>query len=115
MIGFRIYPVAPYMKILNSRTYIDSRMGYDIDILVHYSWKNVPVISYPVKIHYPEDGISTFRLFRDNGHIALTYTRLCLGYVRDNIRISGTYARLCLGMFVRFPVLLVRKIKKGKK
>lgn len=97
MIGFRIYPVAPYMKILNSRTYIDSRMGYDIDILVHMFWLGVPVISESVKVTYPADGVSNFR------------------YVRDNIRISGTYARLCLGMFVRFPVLLVRKFKKGKK
>ena len=88
MIGFRIYPVAPYMKIINSSAVIDDRMGYDIDILVHLFWAGVRVISQPVKVFYPEDGISNFR------------------YVRDTLRISGTYARLFLGMLVRWPWIL---------
>lgn len=91
LIGFRIYPVAPYYNLIKHHAIIDSHMGYDIDILVRLFWKNIPVISHPVKIHYPEDGVSTFRMVRDNGHIALTYTRLCLG------------------MFIRFPVILFHK------
>jgi len=93
LIGFRVYPVKPYINIIKHHTYIDSRMGYDIDILVHLFWAGCPVISEPVKVFYPEDGISNFRM------------------VRDNIRISLTYTRLCLGMIVRLPVLLFRKIK----
>lgn len=95
LIGFRVYPIAPYYQLIKSHAIIDSHMGYDTNILVRYSWKNIPIISHPVKIRYPEDGISTFRLFRDNGHIALTY------------------ARLCIGMIIRLPVLLARKIKKS--
>ena len=91
LIGFRIYPVAPYMKIIDGPTYIDSRMGYDIDILVHLYWLGVPVISEAVKVFYPKDGISNFRAFR------------------DNMRISGTYTRLCLGLLVRWPWILARK------
>lgn len=97
LIGFRVYPVAPYMKVLNSGAYIDSRMGYDTDILVRMYWIGVPVISESVKVTYPTDGVSNFR------------------HVRDSLRIAGTFTRLCLGMFVRFPVLIARKIKKGKK
>lgn len=97
LIGFRVYPVEPYYKLIKHHVYIDTHMGYDADILVHYSWKNIPILSYPVKIHYPEDGISTFRMVRDNGHIALTY------------------ARLCLGMIVRLPVLLARKLKRHER
>ncbi|MCQ2577183.1 MAG: glycosyltransferase family 2 protein [Treponema sp.] len=93
LIGFRVYPVKPYIKIINRHTYIDSRMGYDTDILVHLMWSGCPVINEPVKVFYPKDGISNFRM------------------VRDNIRISLTYARLCLGMIIRIPVLLFRKIK----
>ena len=93
LIGFRVYPVEPYYNLIMKHAIIDSHMGYDINILVHYSWKNIPIISHPVKIHYPEDGISTFRMVRDNGHIALTYTRLWLG------------------MIIRLPVLLARKLK----
>lgn len=96
MIGFRIYPVEPYYKILQNHTYIDSRMGYDIDILVHLVWNGVPVISECVKVTYPSDGVSNFRV------------------VRDNLRIAGTYTRLVLGMIPRLPVLIARKIRKGK-
>lgn len=92
LIGFRIYPLAPYCKVLNRHSIIDSHMGYDIDILVHLLWLNVPVISEAVKVHYPKDGFSNFRA------------------VRDNIRISLTYARLCIGMILRIPVLIKRKI-----
>lgn len=94
MIGFRIYPVEPYCKCLNGHAILDGRMGYDIDILVHLSWAGVPVISESVKVSYPSDGISNFRIFF------------------DNVRISLTYARLCIGMFVRFPFLLGRNIKR---
>ena len=96
MIGFRVYPVDSYMKLINSKIYIDSRMGYDIEILVRLYWRNVSIISEPVKVFYPADGISNFR------------------NVRDNLRIAGAYSRLCLGMFFRFPVLISHKIKKGK-
>ena len=92
LIGFRIYPVKPYIQILN-HAIIDSRMGYDTDILVHFSWKNIPIINEAVKVSYPKDGISNFRMFEDNIRIALTYTRLCVG------------------MIIRLPVLLFRKIK----
>lgn len=92
LIGFRIYPVAPYCKILRRHSIIDSRMGYDIDILVHLLWLNVPVISEVVKVTYPEDGVSNFRM------------------VRDNLRISFTYARLFIGMIIRIPLILKRKI-----
>lgn len=94
LIGYRIYPVKPYMKLINRPIYIDSRMAYDVDILVHLFWMGVPVISESVKIVYPVDGVSNFRV------------------VRDNIRISFTYARLCIGMFFRSPILLFRKLKK---
>lgn len=94
LIGFRIYPVEPYCRVLNRHAIIDSRMGYDIDILVHLIWMGVPVISEGVKVSYPSDGVSNFRA------------------VRDNIRISCTYARLCIGMVLRLPVLIGRKIHR---
>ena len=96
LIGFRIYPVEPYCRVLNHHAVIDNRMGYDIDILVHMIWLGTPVISEGVKVSYPEDGISNFRA------------------VRDNLRISATYARLVLGMLVRLPLLICRKIKRNK-
>ncbi|MCK9171069.1 MAG: glycosyltransferase family 2 protein [Treponema sp.] len=87
--GFRVYPVAPYIKIID-HSLIDGRMGYDIDILVHLSWSGVHIISRSVHVTYPESGISNFRI------------------VRDNLHIAGTFSRLCAGMIVRLPLLLVR-------
>ena len=95
MIGFRIYPVDAFIKMLKHTLYIDSRMGFDIEVLVKQFWQGVPVISEPVKVSYPADGISNYN------------------YFTDTLRVSGTYARLCLGLIPRIPVLLFRKIKKA--
>ena len=96
MIGFRVYPIAPCMQLIKKHAIIDSRMGADIDILVHLSWAGVKIISEPVKVIYPVNGISNFRV------------------VRDNMRISGMYARLCIGMIVRLPCLIARNIRRTK-
>lgn len=95
MIGFRVYPVAPYIKLTNSHVIIDNRMGYDIEILVRLFWRKVPIISEPVKVFYPSDGVSNFR------------------GVRDNARIAWSYTRLCLGMILRMPILIFRNIKRA--
>jgi glycosyltransferase involved in cell wall biosynthesis len=93
MLGFRVYPVEPALNLYR-RSYIDSRMGFDIEIIVRLHWKNIPFIFHPVRVSYPTDGISHFRP------------------VRDNIRISWVYTRLCCEMLIRWPVLLVRDIRR---
>lgn len=95
LIGFRIYPVEPYFSLLKHHAIIDSHMGYDLEILIRLIWKNVPLVSSAVKVSYPKDGVSNFRVVRDNIHISLAYTRLCTG------------------MILRFPVLLYRAIKRS--
>lgn len=98
MIGFRIYPVEPFYRLIQRHAAIDARMGCDIEILVRLFWAGVPIISESVKVNYPEDGISNFHV------------------VRDNIRISLVYARLCIGMIFRLPKLILwRRQKKGKR
>ena len=92
MCGFRIYPVAPYCRLLTHRACVDARMGYDADILVHFVWSGVHIKSYPVRVTYPADGISNFRM------------------VRDNIRISLSFTKLFFGMIVRLPLLAFRAI-----
>ena len=56
--------------------------------------KKIRVSIASVKISYPIDGVSNFKM------------------VRDNVRISCTYARLVIGMIVRLPILIFRKIGK---
>ncbi|WP_407425180.1 glycosyltransferase family 2 protein [Treponema sp.] len=92
MCGFRIYPVEETAKFL-TKHYVDSRMGFDIEIIVKLIWKGLPFEFYPVKVTYPSDGISNFNV------------------LKDNVRISWVFTRLCCGMFIRIPKLLWRKIK----
>jgi len=96
MLGFRVYPVEPVINLYR-RCGIDSRMGFDIDILVRLHWKNVPFIYHPVRVCYPADGVSHFRL------------------LRDNILISWVYTKLCCGMLIRLPILLARLFLRNKR
>lgn len=93
--GFRVYPVEKTRELFAHHK-IDSRMGFDVDILVRLIWENVPCRFYPIRVTYPSDGISNFKI------------------VRDNIRISFVFTKLCCGMFLRVPILAIRKIKNAK-
>jgi glycosyltransferase involved in cell wall biosynthesis len=94
--GFRVYPVDASLRITKN-PFLDKRMGIDAEILVRLYWKKVYPLFYPIKVNYPLDGISNFRV------------------IRDNLRISFMFTRLCIGMLFRFPLLIIRKIKRGKK
>lgn len=90
MCGFRMYPLKSVWPVAKKiRNY---RMGFDIEILVKLSWKNVYMRFFPLKVNYPEDGISNFRMFH------------------DNVAISLTHAKLFCGMLFRLPLILSRKI-----
>lgn len=91
MCGFRVYPLAPLLPLLK-RVRIGRRMDFDSDVIVRLHWRGVAVVNLPTRVAYPQDGISHFRLWR------------------DNLRISAMHARLFLGMLVRSPLLLWRKV-----
>jgi glycosyltransferase involved in cell wall biosynthesis len=94
MIGFRVYPVEPLLRLCRAR-YIDRRMGFDIEILIRLYWMGLPLIFHPVRVVYPRDGISHFRV------------------VGDNIRISWVFCRLFFGMLIRLPLLVLRRFQAG--
>jgi glycosyltransferase involved in cell wall biosynthesis len=87
--GYRAYPLAPCVALLDSAN-LGDRMDFDTEILVRLYWQEVPILSIPVRVRYPEDGISHFRLRE------------------DNILISRMHARLFFGMLRRLPALLRR-------
>ena len=89
--GFRVYPVEPSLRI-TKLPFTDKRMGFDTEILVRLYWNKVFPLYYPVKVTYPKDGFSNFRI------------------VRDNARISWMFCRLSIGMLFRLPLLISRKI-----
>jgi glycosyltransferase involved in cell wall biosynthesis len=94
--GFRVYPVDVSLRMTQS-LFFDKRMAFDPEIIVRLYWNKVYPVFYPLRVSYPTDGISNFRM------------------VRDNIRISLMFTRLSVGMILRSPLLIVRKIKRGKK
>jgi len=94
--GFRVYPVSASLRVTRS-LFFDKRMGFDTEILVRLYWNKVFPVYHTVKISYPLDGVSNFRM------------------VRDNIRISLMFSRLSVGMILRLPLLIAIRIKRRKK
>ncbi|WDZ50735.1 glycosyltransferase family 2 protein [Acinetobacter vivianii] len=92
MCGFRIYPLAQTMPVLNTARF-QPRMGFDSEILVRLKWGNIQFINVPTKVIYPEHGISHFNVWR------------------DNLGLSKAHARLFAGMLIRLPKLVWHKIK----
>jgi predicted LPLAT superfamily acyltransferase len=87
MCGFRIYPLAPVRAVLETAQ-LGRYMDFDTEIMVRLFWRGMPVIAVPVKVIYPPDNTSNFRLWR------------------DNIRISWMHARLVFEMLWRLPSIL---------
>ena len=92
MCGFRVYPLEPIMR-LTRRGSVGSRMEFDPEILVRAVWAGVPVISMATHVTYPSDGVSHFKMWR------------------DNVRISWMHTRLFFGMLWRAPLLLARRLR----
>jgi len=89
--GFRVYPVDASLRITRC-LFLDQRMGFDAEILVRLYWNRVFPVYHPIKVSYPPDGVSNFRM------------------VRDNIRISWMFSRLFVGMILRLPLLIALRI-----
>ena len=89
MCGFRLYPLTAVVELAGS-TYIARGMDFDIDILVRLYWQGVDVVNIPTVVQYPYDGVSHFKLWR------------------DNLMIAKTHAKLFFGMLLRIPQLLNR-------
>ena len=89
MCGFRLYPLAAVEQLI-SKTRIAEGMDFDIDIVVRLYWQDTEAINIPTLVKYPYDGVSHFKLWR------------------DNLIISLTHARLFFGMLIRIPQLLSR-------
>ena len=74
MCGFRVYPlrlVEPFLKDLKA-----DGMGGDIEILVHAIWHKIQIIPKMTRVTYPPDGVSHFRMVRDNWALTCLHARL---------------------------------------
>jgi len=81
MCGFRVYPLAPVIALM-AEEYIGRRMDFDVEIIVRMYWRRVPMRWLPTRVTYPLDGVSHFRMFRDNGRMVALQLRLLGGMLR---------------------------------
>ncbi|MEH6527886.1 MAG: glycosyltransferase [Sneathiella sp.] len=81
MCGFRVYPLDLTMKVVRNQT-VGQYMDFDTEIMVRMCWQGTPVRMMPIKVTYPKDNISNFRLVADNWRITKMHTRLVLGMLR---------------------------------
>lgn len=93
MCGFRVYPVSSVISLM-TRHKIGLRMNFDTDILVRLYWDGLEIHNCPTQVIYPTDGVSHFRVWRDNALITLMHTKLFFG------------------MLLRFPKLLLRNWRR---
>jgi len=95
MCGYRLYPLDETRAEI-ARKPLPSRMDFDTEIAVRLFWRGVPVRNLPTRVIYPEDGLSHFRMWRDNA------------------RITAMHTRLVLGMLPRVPRLIARKFPRQR-
>lgn len=77
MCGLRAYPLAQTLELMHNHN-IGTRMAFDTEIMVRLYWAGVNFCFLPVKVTYPDNGISNFAPFKDNVMISLMHTKLCL-------------------------------------
>lgn len=80
MCGYRLYPLDATRAEI-ARKPLPTRMDFDTEIAVRLFWRGVPVRNLPTRVIYPENGLSHFRMWRDNARITAMHTRLLLGMV----------------------------------
>jgi glycosyltransferase involved in cell wall biosynthesis len=73
--GFRVYPLAAVVSLM-AQEYIGRRMDFDVEIIVRLYWRGVPMRWLATAVTYPLDGVSHFRLFKDNARMVLLQVRL---------------------------------------
>ncbi|MDG6896261.1 glycosyltransferase family 2 protein [Volucribacter amazonae] len=75
MCGFRLYPLVHIIPLIEQE-FIGNRMDFDIEILVKAYWHNIPIVWLDTPIRYQAEGISHFKMWRDNWQISKMHTRL---------------------------------------
>ena len=81
--GFRVYPIAPLIKIMRANRYM-RRFDFDPEAVVRLCWAGVKPLNIDAPVRYfraDEGGVSHFRYLRDNSLLTWMHTRLFLGFL----------------------------------
>ena len=74
MCGFRLYPLAATCALIDS-VRIPTRMDFDTAIAVRLAWRGVQFKNIATRVTYPTDGLSHFKMIRDNLRITWMHTQ----------------------------------------
>jgi predicted LPLAT superfamily acyltransferase len=96
MCGYRVYPVETCTRLLRNEA-LGDRMEFDVEILVRLHWQGARIVSIPTRVVYPEDGVSHFRLWRDNALLSRMHAGLFFGMLRRLPRLVGRRFRAYRG------------------
>src|SRR5262249_9443847 len=75
--ALRCFPLRRTVPVLDA-VRLGDRMEFDPEIVVRLAWAGVPIVNVPTRVRYFADGLSNFRMVRDNALIVRAYTRLVL-------------------------------------
>lgn len=78
MCGYRVYPVPATLATFTTQP-VGRRMDFDTEIMVRLFLSGTPVRFVPVTVRYPSDGLSNFRMLRDNLRMTWLHLRLLAG------------------------------------
>jgi len=98
LFGFRVYPIAPLVAVMRRQPWM-RRFDFDVEAAVRLSWRGVPAVNLAAPVRYfssAEGGVSHFKYWRDNSLLTWMHFRLSLGFV------------------LRFPLLLARRVARGR-
>ena len=91
MCGFRLYPIDAVLAVVDEDG-VGRRMDFDVELLVKLSWRGHRLRWLATHVSYPTDGISHFRM------------------LKDNLLLARMHVRLVLGMLWRAPRLIARRL-----
>lgn len=89
MCGFRVYPLAPTIAILNHE-YLGNRMDFDNEILIHFYWRNLSFVWIDTPVRYSLNGISHFHAWQDNWLISKMHARLFFRMLKQHLRLHSS-------------------------
>ncbi|MBO7181726.1 MAG: glycosyltransferase family 2 protein [Kiritimatiellae bacterium] len=84
--GCRVYPLAQFLQVVDHVW--TRRMGFDVEVIVKWHWAGGEVRQHKVRVTYPVDGVSNFRMVKDNVNFFLLHMCLCCGRLLRLLRIS---------------------------
>lgn len=92
MCGLRVYPLSIVLTAIGADP-PGSRMDFDVEVLVRLHWDGVQMRWISTRVGYPVDGVSHFRLVRDNWLITVMHTRLFFGMLHRAPRLIARRLR----------------------